>query len=301
MTEGSPRTGQEVWLAFGPGAGGAATVPAHTRRRRGHGKRGGARANPPHPLELSPSSGTSWPSVAVTAVYQGMTSIPACAGNTTTILVRKHRVPVDPCVLVHPPVHPRVRGEHPGGFDSAPRGPRSIPACAGNTQCKAPHPRRALRSIPACAGNTRGPGPRNRGAAGPSPRARGTPAAPPRARFRSTVHPRVRGEHDAVAVAQLVRQRSIPACAGNTNWYGSTDNATAVHPRVRGEHPGERFNSRRAARSIPACAGNTLTSASAMQKFSVHPRVRGEHLSYFATRGGTTRSIPACAGNTTSA
>ena len=199
MTEGSPRTGQEVWLAFGPGAGGAATVPAHTRRRRGHGKRGGARANPPHPLELSPSSGTSWPSVAVTAVYQGMTSIPACAGNTTTILVRKHRVPVDPCVLVHPPVHPRVRGEHPGGFDSAPRGPRSIPACAGNTGCA---PEGSVSFY------------------GPSPRARGTRCRSGRAARPPAVHPRVRGEHvdDGLAIVAEVgpspRARGTRVVAG---------------------------------------------------------------------------------------
>ena len=144
---------------------------------------------------------------------------------------------------------PRVRGT---------RRPRTPPRCPG-------------RFIPACAGNT---------------------LAPDDARPHFAVHPRVCGEHTGSMIRveyqfgssprvrgtpvplsfRRVRDRFIPACAGNTASLAALYRLIAVHPRVCGEHASEKRSSRTApgssprvrgtlfdrARFIPACAGNTL-------------------------------------------
>ena len=150
--------------------------------------------------------------------------IPACAGNTEATV--SYDLPE--------PVHPRVCGEHkqgdpvPGSFlGSSPRvrgTPRTPDACAGRR-----------RFIPACAGNTL------------------NCLATPNTR---SVHPRVCGEHRDEPVSgrcfhgssprvrgtqttfQMVKlkNRFIPACAGNTTPSGTTSSSKAVHPRVCGEH-----------------------------------------------------------------
>ena len=130
--------------------------------------------------------------------------IPACAGNTNRVAVRR-------------PAwrdHPRVCGEHAllmilstGSAGSSPRvrGTRThetysrwevgiIPACAGNTKRTRPWPAEA-GIIPACAGNTGSSLVRWVRSSGSSPRVRGTLPRP--------VH---RADHEGI----------IPACAGNT-------------------------------------------------------------------------------------
>ena len=130
--------------------------------------------------------------------------IPACAGNTNRLAVRR-------------PAwrdHPRVCGEHAllmilstGSAGSSPRvrGTRThetysrwevgiIPACAGNTKRTRPWPAEA-GIIPACAGNTGSSLVRWVRSSGSSPRVRGTLPRP--------VH---RADHEGI----------IPACAGNT-------------------------------------------------------------------------------------
>ena len=89
--------------------------------------------------------------------------IPACAGNTKSMVSKRQRLSV----------HPRVCGEHSDGEDAARADCGSSPRVRG-TQLLRRRPRSSLRFIPACAGNT---GYR-------------VPSAPARA-----VHPRVCGEH----------------------------------------------------------------------------------------------------------
>ena len=172
-------------------------------------------------------------------------SIPACAGNTAPAAC-----PPAPCT-----VHPRMRGEHvknelaplqargpsPHARGTRPAAvrdlaqPRSIPACAGNTDegnlratYEPVHPRMRGEHVMSRPGMPR--------PAGPSPHARGTLDSAVMARLPPTVHPRMRGEHtleDPVrwceagpsphARGTLRRGRdqagigrSIPACAGNT-------------------------------------------------------------------------------------
>ena len=132
------------------------------------------------------------------------------------------------------PVHPRVGGEHasvrlesPQSTGSSPRG-RGTPT--GTREIE-----QSRRFIPAWAGNT------------PTPRP--MPAAAP-------VHPRVGGEHGLNAAVSgirdgssprgrgtltfslhcALRQRFIPAWAGNTAPQEAPTSPQAVHPRVGGEH-----------------------------------------------------------------
>ena len=194
--------------------------------------------------------------------------IPACAGNTR----RRARL------MLRPSVHPRLRGEHPDGLLDLPlvggssppaRGTRAfrwnapshvrfIPACAGNTECRAGC-RSAWPVHPRLRGEHRllyGPAPCRFGS---SPPARGT---------RVTL------------LRPIQNYRFIPACAGNTMIEEIAANEQAVHPRLRGEHqatdrPGlliagssppargtrERVvQARVQGRFIPACAGNTSTN-----------------------------------------
>ena len=150
--------------------------------------------------------------------------IPACAGNTNRLAVRR-------------PAwrdHPRVCGEHAllmilstGSAGSSPRvrGTRThetysrwevgiIPACAGNTKRTRPWPAEA-GIIPACAGNTGSSLVRWVRSSGSSPRVRGTLPRP--------VH---RADHEGI----------IPACAGNTIWLRPSRRGSGNHPRVCGEH-----------------------------------------------------------------
>ena len=233
-------------------------------------------------------------------------SIPACAGNTSSLCAS----------IAESTVHPRMRGEHfqrgqavechygpsphargtRSSVQDAAWGWRSIPACAGNT---ATGPGRSCPGAvhPRMRGEHERPGRLFQHEGGPSPHARGTP------------HPRT-GRHP--------QRRSIPACAGNTLPAGSARRRSSVHPRMRGEHarlcpqPDQRSGpsphargthwmakegSRKfggpsphargtlagqradlaAHRSIPACAGNTLRWSSSRSPLPVHPRMRGEH------------------------
>ena len=109
--------------------------------------------------------------------------------------------------------------------------------------------------------------------------------------------PLARGTRRGRAVAPL-RQRFIPARAGNTSARRSTPPRRSVHPRSRGEHirryaPDDatfgssplargtpRYLARRQAhhRFIPARAGNTGRRPRSGPARPVHPRSRGEHI-----------------------
>ena len=89
--------------------------------------------------------------------------IPACAGNTLIFFLSP----------LPPPVHPRVRGEHPGRSGRRSDADGSSPRARG-TRAERAERRLRLRFIPACAGNT---------------------TAAQDAETTPSVHPRVRGEH----------------------------------------------------------------------------------------------------------
>ncbi len=168
-----------------------------------------------------------------------------------------------------------------------------------------------LRFIPARAGNTRTAAQRI---------------------LTNSVHPRASGEHDVLEVAgpagdgssprergtrhpqarARLRDRFIPARAGNTLLLTAAFNPTPVHPRASGEHtphrrlahaargssPRERGTQRHlagaalAVRFIPPRAGNTKSRAAASAARSVHPRASGEHDLWAAGRSWCTGSSP---------
>ena len=252
--------------------------------------------------------------------------IPACAGNTYA-----------PCPAPPPtPVHPRVCGEHSWRgilsanlFGSSPR--------VRGTRAGHPLLPRRCRFIPACAGNTKSIT-SHIGMAPVHPRVCGEHRPPASVNWtKPGSSPRVRGTHVAGDGWQL-RDRFIPACAGNTTQAGCCRSPAPVHPRVCGEHaackaqacaaPGSSPRVRgtreagldglRRGRFIPACAGNTRRRSARPRNGAVHPRVCGEHVSVPCTMAspcgssprvrGTrqrlvdlsleARFIPACAGNT---
>ena len=157
-------------------------------------------------------------------VHAAHRSIPACAGNTSSLRSWARRSPV----------HPRMRGEHGG-------------ACPdfGTITGPSPHARGTrlhrrtvaliLRSIPACAGNTtdrwltrkiHAVHPRMRG----EHMARASPTIP-----RTGPSPHARGTRPS-SRRRPPRSRSIPACAGNTIHCTRRAPDNTVHPRMRGEH-----------------------------------------------------------------
>ena len=252
--------------------------------------------------------------------------IPAYAGNTSGC--RKNIIPDT--------VHPRVCGEHfPFSAGSA-ISSGSSPRMRG-TLFLSFHMQSFLRFIPAYAGNTfsrKGKG--NVGSVHP----RVCGEHPPGSRnpvVNPGSSPRMRGTRQR-APAITVRQRFIPAYAGNTFPGPPAPCCRAVHPRVCGEHDSEHPRSLSASgssprmrgtqpcgrlrlrrrRFIPAYAGNTPNAHRNCCLCAVHPRVCGEHVvvgcALFrehgssprmrGTRRGRLRSvsrarfIPAYAGNT---
>ena len=191
--------------------------------------------------------------------------IPARAGNasSTRALPPKRTV------------HPRLRGEHRHADSAVALLNGSSPPARGTRKVRK-RSSAHLRFIPACAGNTRC-------------RARGFPQAAVHPRLRGEhLEPRNDDEADAgssppargtlvVKAMQPVAGRFIPACAGNTSRKRDIRMPGTVHPRLRGEHseiadstaapsgssPPARGTLRQIKkcgvlpRFIPACAGNT--------------------------------------------
>ena len=210
--------------------------------------------------------------------------IPARAGNTHRTLSAR----------LHPPVHPRSRGEHSIPFGARRPGGGSSPLARGTRARQGPGVD-VLRFIPARAGNTIRVRPLRIKLSGSSPLARGTRHVP--------------GAVRAPA-------RFIPARAGNTGRGRSRGWSGSVHPRSRGEHPeGARRSSRHPGSSplargtpppypldvehtrfIPARAGNTPRPARSRRTTTVHPRSRGEHVSQARVNETITGSSPLARG-----
>ena len=295
--------------------------------------------------------------------------IPALAGNTgpESADATEHRD------------HPRSRGEYILSERDYSREYGIIPALAGNTcphhpreDQRADHPRSR--------GEYSMPGTSISGGSGSSPLSRGIPILWWRSRIRTRIipalagnttpakaswsassdHPRSRGEYMGGAVwirylvgssplsrgirmvnsQEEVRERIIPALAGNTTSGSVTLAALPDHPRSRGEYRAPRSESWRGDGSsplsrgipetrgphiqgdgiIPALAGNTMSRSASARPLRDHPRSRGEYPepipwimppfgSSPLSRGirvcdmdriGAVRIIPALAGNTTS-
>ena len=176
--------------------------------------------------------------------------IPACAGNTNTLIwpamahvgssPHARGTPVRPSFATNGARdHPRMRGEHAEHDFVAVGNLGIIPACAGNTdvpfakdlrevdhpRMRGEHPSRPCRAgptsgiIPACAGNTPPIVTHLWASAGSSPHARGTLQRLPQAAHRPWDHPRMRGEHHVADSCAVLDKGIIPACAGNTLIY----------------------------------------------------------------------------------
>ncbi len=193
----------------------------------------------------------------------GVRSIPACAGEPCS------RPASNPWLKVYPRVcggtafsggrssaylglSPRVRGNR---LTASPKTweTRSIPACAGEPSSAGRH-RRAARVYPRVCGGTVAK-------AGGSIPARG-------------LSPRVRGNRRNL-LPDVMRCRSIPACAGEPSSGRCAASAPRVYPRV--------------------CGGTDVTDLILHLAAGLSPRVRG-NLRSGCCPDSTHRSIPACAG-----
>ena len=253
-------------------------------------------------------------------------SIPACAGET----------PQSPASSGWSPVYPRVCGGNGILGVAPPPIPGLSPRVRGKLRC-ARNPKFARRSIPACAGET-----------DPLSPTRVHPEVYPRVCGGNNylwlwqgkspgLSPRVRGKRSTTRLLSD-RERSIPACAGETRapaWHTSDkwvyprvcggnrvddnrdNDAGGLSPRVRGKRPAS-MRLTISARSIPACAGETPRPISAADGREVYPRVCGGNrveCRRECAAGGLSprvrgkhcdnpptgmalRSIPACAGET---
>ena len=211
--------------------------------------------------------------------------IPARAGNTRRLRMRRSRRRA----------HPRSRGEHPVSFTVCGSSPGSSPLARGTLSLQPPGTV-ILGLIPARAGNTRRPDGEG---------------------IHRWAHPRSRGEHRLALAAGLGCRGSsplargtltfrtffatntglIPARAGNTNFTAFIANTLWAHPRSRGEHRRVHVltfvlvGSSPLARGtrdiiipetfslglIPARAGNTFRRRRHNHPGRAHPRSRGEH------------------------
>ena len=232
--------------------------------------------------------------------------IPACAGNSSSSAGIR-------CSIT---VHPRVCGELVSYQPVGLRSMRFIPACAGNSTQPRTRPGRepvhprvcgelasdtagdysVTRFIPACAGNSRTSAWRAL-AVTVHPRVCGELALliPDHGRIHGS-SPRVRGTPFGV-LNEGIRQRFIPACAGNSHDWPRIPPFAAVHPRVCGELDGLSGWQQGERRFIPACAGNSSARRPLLLGLvGSSPRVRGTPGS--GPRVSTQdRFIPACAGN----
>ena len=233
----------------------------------------------------------------------GPGSIPACAGEPIAGPIGLHRARVYPRVcggtgvacggVADWGVYPRVCGGTAGGPGVGRHGQGLSPRVRGNRGAGLWQLRRR-RSIPACAGE-----PGTAGRAPPSPAVyprvcggtAGCKCSPGPAMGLS---PRVRGNPRPMQ-ADWVRDRSIPACAGepgrSREWAtrarvyprvcGGTDSgpnpallSAGLSPRVRGNRMQLRRN-RSVGGSIPACAGEPTCCLTQRWHSRVYPRVCG--------------------------
>ena len=228
---------------------------------------------------------------------------------------------------------PRVRGSRSRSQRTCPRC-GSIPACAGEPSARpsAPAPERVYPRV--CGGafpatvrsaDESGLSPRVRGEPRPRcpsrPRSRvyprvcggavqfpfvgigdrvyprvcgGAVSSPVTSLWKPGLSPRVRGSHVVVGVFDL-RQRSIPACAGEPSPRSGLRRCPRVYPRVcggavstpplqtadwglsprvRGSRGGQPRDGQRCG-SIPACAGEPWRATSGWSAMRVYPRVCG--------------------------
>ena len=149
-------------------------------------------------------------------------SIPACAGNPYASIPTALRTGSIPACAGEPGNRYRGNGPEVG----------LSPRVRGNQTMRGQQ-LLSVRSIPACAGEPRVPDSDNVRIRVYPRVCGGTPALSPCSRSISGLSPRVRGNLAARARVHL-RNRSIPACAGEPNALAGDSRRGQVYPRVCG-------------------------------------------------------------------
>ena len=190
-------------------------------------------------------------------------SIPACAGEPPQVIGGLHPFRVYPRVCggtvisqiaarTFQGLSPRVRGNRQSSV-SLDDEEGSIPACAGEPR-SSPRSSTSSRVYPRVCG--------------------GTPPARGRDLACTGLSPRVRGNRGRDSPL-TVRERSIPACAGEPARRTPPRTSSRVYPRV--------------------CGGTALRCERSTRRTGLSPRVRGNRRPRPA-EGASAGSIPACAG-----
>ena len=195
-------------------------------------------------------------------------SIPACAGEPLRLAASTRASRVYPRVCggtatVTGPspsrwgLSPRVRGNRPRKRDAMPH-PGSIPACAGEPDCRTTA-RRRCRVYPRVCGGTNCVWTDCTSRRGLSPRVRGNPR-PERSRLeRSGSIPACAGEPAPAAPGATFSRVYPRVCGGTHSESRISARAAGLSPRVRG-NPRLCARPVKRAGSIPACAGEPLGS-----------------------------------------
>ena len=212
-------------------------------------------------------------------------SIPACAGEP----------PLSPSASSATWVYPRVCG---GTLLSPPHCGSAIwvyPRVCGGTLPKCPLRIADLdRVYPRVCGGTRAEGP-GRCSGWVYPRVCGGTGRYPTGLLVDGVYPRVCGGTARADRTRIVREGSIPACAGEPPSGRPLGLRIRVYPRVCGG-TGRELTRRGADRVYPrVCGGTPRPTASATGPTGLSPRVRGNHCRARHS-GWPNGSIPACAG-----
>ncbi len=233
------------WAVHPACAGNALTVAAMAATPAVHPRVCGERHSDGE--NLRPTGGSS-PRVRGTQKHSGpciniRRFIPACAGNADAARAMR------PIMAVHPRVcgergdlirignpvigsSPRVRGTLTARrLSRLPK--RFIPACAGNA-CRSVRGAATVPVHPRVCGERLDGGGTPRAFAGSSPRVRGTLS---------------------LLAMLALRDRFIPACAGNARRCAAPRRSSPVHPRVCGERPGRRSGFVAAIGSSPRVRG----------------------------------------------
>ena len=192
----------------------------------------------------------------------------------------------------------------------------SIPACAGETTPDNWQSGRRRVYPRVCGGNIAGRAGR-RGLGGLSPRVRGKRRSRPANAVSERSIPACAGETQKRIAREMLMKVYPRVCGGNFDTSANAPRISGLSPRVRGK-PGRRHRRRRPRWSIPACAGETLRVSELPGPGAVYPRVCGGNGDGHTARRRVDglsprvrgkhpsypapdhprRSIPACAGET---
>ena len=184
---------------------------------------------------------------------------------------------------------PRMRGK-PGSTTPVEASSRIIPAHAGQTRYKPPTMRKASDHPRACGANQL-KGRKARAASGSSPRMRGKRLMEILWDLRERIIPAHAGQTCGYSTLDAISADHPRACGANTSPSVYSQFASGSSPRMRGK-PGPHTTQAGQHRIIPAHAGQTRGLVSPVLERADHPRACGANLDVYRADGKLFGSSP---------